>query len=122
VFNPIEAIGLTFLVATSRLRVPGLMRSDHDKHAEVVKLILGKAAPALEGDRTITNQELGDVLSPGWKRDLLRNLGAGIINGLYALGSGAIGLPRQALGWADHSLAALTPYEAVRNHGHDANV
>jgi hypothetical protein len=121
VFNPIESLGMTALVAMSRLRLPGLLRSDDDRHAQVVQRILDRAQPLLQ-NQPISDRELNDLLSPGWVRDPLRHVGSAVIDGLYSLFSGAAALAGRAVGRPDERLPAVIPYEEVRNHGRDASV
>nr|CCA87579.1 putative type III effector protein (AvrPphD family) [Ralstonia syzygii R24] len=77
VFNPIESIGMNFLVLTSKIDIPGLMSSDATKHAQTMGRILQEAAlgkPLQDGEVHKTFHQ--------W--DGLTRGGRAILNGMSA--------------------------------------
>lgn len=106
VFNPIEAISLNCLVATSKLNIPGIMPSDYQKHAHAIVRLLENAHP---GDHegisghvdNLHDEELHRILAP--RREFLRQTGESVIWGMnkmfHGLSSVAGGL-NQGAHWA----------------------
>lgn len=82
VFNPIEAIALNLLVLGSRVRIPGLFHSDHQRHARVVQTILARAGRDAQAGRDISPEELHAMLAP--HHEFLRHVGQAVVDGMNA--------------------------------------
>jgi len=105
-FNPIEAIGLNFLAISAKVGVGGLMTSDHQKHAQVVKLILDRASGSDQeagGAQAISTQELQGILAP--KREFLRSVGASVIQGMNGM--------FQAMSYAGQALSSAASHVGI---------
>lgn len=119
VFNPIEAIALNALVLGARAKLPGIFTSDHDKHADLLRLILQRAADGPGGgERPIQAQELDRIFNP--PQELLGRVGTALSTGINTM----VGVPVKGakllatkLGLANDSpsLEQRLLYEEMRN-------
>jgi hypothetical protein len=119
VFNPIEAIALGALVLGARAKLPGVFTSDHDKHADLTRLILQRAADGPGGgERPIQAQELDRIFNP--PQELLRRVGTALstgINTMVGVPAKGVQLLATTLGLANDSpsLEQRLPYEQMRD-------
>ncbi|CAE6867519.1 hypothetical protein R69746_08192 [Paraburkholderia aspalathi] len=107
VFNPIEAIALNFLVLSSRINIPNVMRSDYQKHAHAVARLFAEASAQ---SRPLKPGDLQRILDPN--REALRHLGNGIVTGMSGLFDLLPALGRSA-GFGEATLAQRIPYERL---------
>lgn len=118
VFNPIEAIALNALVLGARAKLPGIFTSDHDKHADLTRLILQRAADGPGGgERPIQDREFDRIFNP--PQEILGRVGTAISSGINT----AVGLPmkgaqllaaKMGLAQDNPSLEQRLPYEELR--------
>jgi hypothetical protein len=113
-FNPIEAIALNALVLGARIKMPGIFTSDHDKHADNIRLVLQKAAAGPSGgEQPIQPKELDRIFNP--PQEVLGRTGAFIAQGINTAMSGAQSLAAKVgLAKPSEALDPRMDYESMR--------
>lgn len=113
-FNPIEAIALNALVLGARVRLPGIFTSDHDKHADLTRLVLQKAATGPGGgEHPIQDKELDGIFNP--PQEVLGRTGAFIAQGINTAMRGAQSLAAKVgLTTPSEALDPRMDYESMR--------
>ncbi len=128
-FNPIEAIAINSLTATSKFGgMFGLLTSDDQKHTQLAKLIINKnnvnekqkEEGNPEKNMEISDKQLEDIFHPPVERGF-QQIGRGVINGISSLFS-TIPTLAHTLGIKNDSrIGQRIPYENLKRQG-DENV